>query len=207
EDHASVRVAPPPTDQASVPVAANSGGAATAGILDLIGTAVLSNGTLTNHGTIDVTNAANALHDETVTTDGTITVEASAVLTLDQGGSLDNSGTINVKGTATIDGSTAGGVVTVTNTNLVEVFGGGQPPPKSDRTLHNSAGPNDGPFQVDDDGKLTVAHTTIDQGSVTVAANSGGSATAGILDLISTPFPYTTPFRTHGTIDVTNAAN
>src|SRR5262249_27677097 len=138
---------------------------------------------------------------------GTITVEASAVLTLDQGGSLDNSGTINVKGTATIDGSTAGGVVTLTNTNLVEVFGGGQLTLKSDGTVTNSDGTNDGTFQVDDDGKLTVDHTTIDQGSVTVAANSGGAATAGILDLIGTAVLSNGTLTNHGTIDVTNAAN
>ena len=171
-----------------------------AGTLNLVGSAVIENGTLTNHGLIDVTTGTNELRTEAVTTDGALTVAAGATLNVDQGGSLSNSGTITVDGIASIDGSTS--PVAVTNSNLVEVTDGGLLTLTHTGTVNNTSGT----FQVDESGTLTVNTSTINHGTVTVAADTDSDA-AGTLNLVGSAVIENGTLTNHGLIDVTTGTN
>ena len=89
------------------------------GTLNLQGSGQLTDGTLTNAGTVNASNAGNALHHVTATNSGTLNVLAGAVLLIDADGSLNNSGDFNVTGTAEIDDTA------VTNTGTLDVLAGG----------------------------------------------------------------------------------
>ena len=139
------------------------------GILNLKGSAVLTNGTLVNGGTIAVASAGNELDHENVTNTGTITVAAGADLVIDDAGTLNNSGSIAVTGTAEIDNDT------VTNTGTVTVTAA------ATLTLdQNSSVANDtGTITVKDNGTLNVDTASIDKGTVNVHADDADGVDAG----------------------------
>ncbi len=78
------------------------------GEIDLVGAAVLSNGSLGNSGLIKVTGTGNALDGETVTANNALEVTAGAALLIDPS-TIDNTGgtiTIDSTGALTLNGST-----------------------------------------------------------------------------------------------------
>ena len=98
--------------------AAIAGGTVTnksSGIIDLIGNAVLKNGSLGNYGQISVSGSGNALDNENVTTNNSLEVLAGGALLLDLGTTIANAGgTITVDGTAKLtlnDATISGGTI------------------------------------------------------------------------------------------------
>ncbi|WP_407157926.1 VCBS domain-containing protein [Bradyrhizobium sp. STM 3557] len=85
------------------------GGITVAGMLELDGGSVLSEGWLANFGTITVSGSGNALDGETVTANNALNILAGATLTLDLGTVFDNNdGTITVNKGATLSLNDAG---------------------------------------------------------------------------------------------------
>ena len=132
------------------------------GTLNLQGSAQLTDGTLTNAGTVNASNAGNALHHVTATNSGTFNVLAGAVLLIDADGSLNNSGDFNVTGTAEIDDTA------VTNTGTLDVLAGGMLTLDNTTTVNNDAGD----ITVAGTGILNLNNAAIDQDDG-VGANPG----------------------------------
>jgi fibronectin-binding autotransporter adhesin len=94
------------------------------GVLNLQGSAVLKNGTLSNGGQINVSGIGNAFDDETVTANKALEIVAGGLLLLELGSSIANAaGKITVDSTATLalnDATIDGGTVTVKGTLELE---------------------------------------------------------------------------------------
>jgi len=126
---------------------------------------VITDGSLDNSGTINVTGAANALHKVTATNTatGVINVLGGGTLTVDLVGTLANAGDINVTGTAEINDND------VTNTGTIDVLALGS------LTFDNTTQVNndDGAITVAGTGTLVINNASIDQDNNAGPANPG----------------------------------